>query len=462
MAPRLRLLDIACFERLVPFTHAFRFGAVSVTAAPQAFVCVTVEVEGHGIATGAAAEMMMPKWFDKNPAKSPADTIDDLRAGLTRAAAVYRDARGFDTAFGHHARTVGATAQDAAPALVRGYGPAVIDKAILDALFKALGVDAATGLRRNLPGLDARLTPDIEAGRIDDFLAGLAPRAEVALRWTVGLGDDLAELPGEIARSSLHYLKLKLGGDVARDRARLAEIAGIMARAGTITGVTLDANEQYDLPGLAALVEALTSDAALAPLRERLMYVEQPLDRATTLAHDLGDVAEGMAFIIDEADGTYDAFPEAVARGYRGVSSKACKGLYKSLLNAVRARALNEAVGRPGHYFLSGEDLTCQAGLGVQQDTALVTLLGLGHVERNGHHYVDGFGPAPAEEAEAFATAHPDLYEERDGRLQLATGSGALATRSLFRVPGLAGGAEPIWGSLARLTSQSILEGQTS
>ncbi len=36
--------------------------------------------------------------------------------------------------------------------------------------------------------------------------------------------------------------------------------------------------------------------------------------------------------------------------------------------------------------FLSGEDLTCQAGLAVQQDLALVSLLGLSHVERNGHH----------------------------------------------------------------------------
>ncbi len=41
-------------------------------------------------------------------------------------------------------------------------------------------------------------------------------------------------------------------------------------------------------------------------------------------------------------------------------------------------------------YFMSGEDLTTQAGLAVQQDLALVNLLGLTHVERNGHHYVNG------------------------------------------------------------------------
>ena len=39
---------------------------------------------------------------------------------------------------------------------------------------------------------------------------------------------------------------------------------------------------------------------------------------------------------------------------------------------------------------MSAEDLTTQAGLSVQQDLALVNLLGIRHVERNGHHYVNG------------------------------------------------------------------------
>jgi hypothetical protein len=42
--------------------------------------------------------------------------------------------------------------------------------------------------------------------------------------------------------------------------------------------------------------------------------------------------------------------------------------------------------------FIAGEDLTCQAGLAVQQDLALGALIGVTHAERNGHHYVDGFG----------------------------------------------------------------------
>ena len=37
-----------------------------------------------------AAELMIPKWFDKSPHRSNADNIDDLSAALTLAAAAYR------------------------------------------------------------------------------------------------------------------------------------------------------------------------------------------------------------------------------------------------------------------------------------------------------------------------------------------------------------------------------------
>ena len=97
----------------------------------------------------------------------------------------------------------------------------------------------------------------------------------------------------------------------------------------------------------------------------------------------------------------------ARALGYRGISSKSCKGIYKSVINATRAAKWSAAGTK---YFIAGEDLTCQAGLAVQQDLALGALIGVTHAERNGHHYVDGFGETPAAEAHAFLAAHPDLY----------------------------------------------------
>jgi hypothetical protein len=152
-------------------------------------------------------------------------------------------------------------------------------------------------------------------------------------------------------------------------------------------------------------------------------------------------------FIIDEADDSYDAFPAARAFGYRGISSKSCKGIYKSIVNATRAAKWSTEACQ---YFVTGEDLTCQAGLGVQQDLALGALIGVTHAERNGHHYVDGFGDTPAAEAEAFLVAHPDLYLRDGNKVRLAIHDGDLLTGSLT-APGFATGVHPDWPALSPL-----------
>jgi hypothetical protein len=161
--------------------------------------------------------------------------------------------------------------------------------------------------------------------------------------------------------------------------------------------------------------------------------------------------------LLDEADGTLDAFPIGRAHGWRGVSSKGCKGLYKAVLNRARCDQWNlTARNADDRCFMSAEDLTCQAGLAVQQDLALASLLGLAHCERNGHHYVDGFGAAPAAEQQAFAAAHGDLYETAGGRPRLAIRDGRIAIGSLAQ-PGFAHGADPDFGSLQPLSQAPAL-----
>jgi hypothetical protein len=94
---------------------------------------------------------------------------------------------------------------------------------------------------------------------------------------------------------------------------------------------------------------------------------------------------------------------------------------------------------------MSAEDLTIQAGLALQQDLALVSLLGITHVERNGHHYVNGMAALGAGEQQAFVDAHPDLYERSHGAVRLRIRGGELAIGSLLRGPGFASGAAPDW-----------------
>lgn len=449
-APRLRILSVEVRERMMPFVRPFRFGPSVVEAAPQAFVRIELEVEGAGRAVGQSAEMMMPRWFDKAPHKSPEQTVDDLRRVLLHAAALYADAP-WSTAYGLSADAaamqLGWAEGRGIPALAAHFGPALLDKAVVDALLRALSLTFPEGLSRNVMGLDARNARDLSADQISALLASLAPVPAVAVRHTIGLLDPLEGphgLSAEIAAARLRFFKIKIGGDLAADFDRLAAITALLTHLAPDFRATLDANEQYDPERLCQLAAGLDTPA-LRPLKARLLYIEQPFDRAETFTRPLPPALDGIPVIIDEADGGLDAFPRAIALGYRGVSSKTCKGLYKSILNAVRVRAGQGT-------FLTAEDLTCQPGLGLQQDLALVATLGLTHGERNGHHYVAGFGPAPEEEAGAFAAAHPDLYRLTDKGAALDVSRGVLATAALLSAPGFAKRAEPGWASLAPVT----------
>jgi hypothetical protein len=454
MAPRLKLRDIAFFERSVHFARPFRFGAITINATPQLFVRVEIEVEGKGAAVGASAELLVPKWFDKRPELLPEQTVDGLRRSLEIARGLYLAQTGFRPAFGLHASCIGdqvkACAEQDIPPLAASYGPAEIDKAILDALLRAADTNFFDGMANNIAGIDGRMSLDLSAADIAGFLKGRAPLPRVAIRHTVGL-DDKIEGKGGVAdvreNAGARYFKLKLSGDPEADAARLVRIGKELGALNHDYKVSLDANEQYaDLVALRALIGRLDGDAALQPIAVRLLYIEQPMPRDITRQTALGSLAT-RDFIIDEADDSYDAFPSMRPLGYRGISSKSCKGLYKSILNATRAAKWTSGAET---FFVTGEDLTCQAGLAVQQDLALGAFIGVTHAERNGHHYVDGFGETPTSEARAFATAHPDLYVCTGHGIRLSIHNGDLPTGSL-RSAGFATSVHPDWSALRPL-----------
>jgi hypothetical protein len=454
MPLRLAVRDIAFFERPVRFIRPFRFGAVVVNAAPQVFVRAEIEIEGKGSFLGASAELMVPKWFDKRPELSPGQTVGELRRSLEIARELYLAGSGFETAFGLHASRIGAQVEACAkeniPPLAAAYGPAEIDKTILDALLRGMGVNFFDGMAGNVAGIDGRLTPDLADDDIAQFLARSRRRDRVAIRHTVGL-DDRVEGAGGVAdageNAGARYFKLKLGGDPDADAERLIRIGRELATLPRDYRVTLDANEQYaDLARLSILADCFDRDSALQPIATKLLYIEQPMPRDVTRASPLGSF-KAYDFIIDEADDSYDAFPAARALGYRGISSKSCKGIYKSVVNATRAAKWSAENGK---FFVTAEDLTCQAGLGVQQDLALGALIGVTHAERNGHHYVEGFGDTPASEAESFLIAHPDLYTRDGNTIRLAIHDGDLLTGSLIS-PGFATAVHPDWSALSPL-----------
>src|SRR5215470_68127 len=245
MTPRIEVKSIEFSERRVPFQHPFRFGAVTVNEAPQIFVHVTVEVGGVR-SSGAAAELMVPKWFNKDPGLSAGDTIDQLRKSAEIARGLYLGRKTPDTGFGLHAACAGAQVAECGkagiPALAAHFGAAEIDKAILDALLRAQQMDFFSGMRSNIAGLDARLTPDLDDAAISDFLARCTVSPRIAVRYTIGMLDTLDSVD-EAIRTKYRYFKIKLCGNPAKDRARLSDLAALLGDSDY--RATLDANEQY-------------------------------------------------------------------------------------------------------------------------------------------------------------------------------------------------------------------------
>src|SRR3989449_7182117 len=205
--------------------------------------------------------MLVPKWFDKDPALSNEQNIDQLRASLALARDAYL-AAGDNTAFGHwidnYGPQIALGAAQGMNSLTACFGPALIDRALLDALCRALGVSFYEAIRSNLPGISAPgWQADLAGFDMDGFLSQLSPATKIAARHTVGLldpvtpadkkvNDGLPETLGEVvARYGHRWFKLKVGGDAKADVERLVAIAAVLDRNEEPYQATLDGNEQY-------------------------------------------------------------------------------------------------------------------------------------------------------------------------------------------------------------------------
>lgn len=463
----LKVKDASIFERAVSMRMPFRFGAATVTEASQIFVHLVVEDEQGRTADGYAAELMVPKWFDKNPELSNADNEEQLRQSVHMAVALAGSAAPA-TAFGLHATLEPQQHAQAAEkdlnGLIASFGLALVDRAILDALCRLHDLTVTEALRANLPNINTATTPDLDGFDIAGFLRNLQPRPTIHLRHTVGYIDPLTpgEISGprrndglpeclseEIQTYGIRHFKLKLSGRPQEDAHRLTQIAAVIAPLPDYR-VTLDGNEQFaDEDAVIELMDRIDTEASLSRLRQKLLFVEQPIIRTVALSKPVNRLAKRIALEIDESDGTQDAFLQAKEQGYLGVSSKSCKGFYRSILNRMRVQKWNN--NSTGNYFMSAEDLTTQAGIAVQQDLALAALIGLDHIERNGHHYVDGMHGASEVENATWIASHGDLYSDDQGHARLSIKNGQLLLKTVLAAKGL--GVEQ---SAARATFQTL------
>jgi hypothetical protein len=445
------------FERDCKLRLPFRFGVITVTEGTQAILRVRIALEDGRTSEGVAAEALGAKWFEKSPAYSDAQNLDQLRQALQIAIDHYT-ARGWDTPFGLYAdsyrQQIARGAELGLNPLVASYGPALLDRAVIDALGKVTGQSFAAMIAANLPGIAAtELTTDIGKDHLAAFLGGLKPSETIDVRHTVGLVDPLtaADRPAaERVNDGLpetleevvsyyrgRYYKLKVGGNVAADLDRLTKIASVLDAGAGDYRVTFDGNEQYDdVDGILELWRKVEESPALANMVKRTLFIEQPIKRQSALSRPVTALAKYRPVIIDESDGELSTFPKALELGYAGVSSKNCKGFYKSILNAARVARLGK-----GH-FMSAEDLTTWPGVSVQQDLALVSLLGMTHVERNAHHFIDGLSMVPEAEQLAFVARHPQLYEKNPGKPARLRAKGGTLQLASLGCPGFAVGVD--------------------
>jgi len=445
--PKLKLIAADFFERPVTLRLPFRFGVVTLTQAPQVFVRARIKLADGREGDGVSAELLAPKWFDKSPALTNEENFHQLRVSLAMAKLALL-AVGPDTPFGLSAaideelhKSCGRVHLNG---LIASFGLALIDRAIIDALGRLENTSVFELVKTNQLGLDATTATDLAGFDFGKLLRSLKPAQSIHARHTVGLVDSLTrtETAGKRIDDGLpesleevvgayghRYFKLKVAGQIDADIDRLSRIASVLDR-GQSYQATLDGNEQYrDIDEVTALWRRIGEEPRLARLKSSIIFIEQPIARDRALSASVKSLSDEIPIEIDESDADVGVFPQARALGYRGISSKSCKGFYRALINRARIEKWNAE--EPGRYFMSAEDLTTQAGVAVQQDLALATLIGATHVERNGHHYVDGMSGVPKAEQDAFLAAHPDVYHRAGDNVRVTIRDGVIALGSL-------------------------------
>jgi hypothetical protein len=477
MTNQLRVKEVEFYERDVKFRMPFEFGVITLTKEPQTFARVRIELQNGRESWGMAAEVLCPKWFDKNPRLSNEENMQQLRRSLAVAVKIYTLDKGFETPFGlfcgKFEEQIGSCRSLHMNSLIASFGPALLDRAILDALCRIHGISFYEAIRTNLVGMHGHpLIPELGRFDFNSFLEGLKPSKRIHSRHTVGLSDPISAadqgaekvddglpetLEEVISFYGITFFKLKVCGEIDTDLARLRKIASVLDRMLERYYVTLDGNEQYQEIGeVEELWKRISEDPRLGRFSEAVLLIEQPLSRTVAFEQDVSELSRFRPVIIDESDFDLDAFPKAKYLGYRGVSSKQCKGFYKAVINLGRCLLWNSR-HLQDRYLMSGEDLTLQPGLAVQQDLALASLLGLNHLERNGHHYVRGMEALPDLEQKAFLNAHPDLYTSDGDLVRLQIQQGVLEIGSLA-CPGFASAAEPLWSGMRRVSYDSLLK----
>lgn len=432
-----------------------------------------VRADGTSRAFGCSADWPSVGWLDKRPGLSSEEKLSGLLGLVAYAADAYAAEGGspFASAFGLwracHGQILAEGRRRGQEDLSAAFASSLLERALIDAVCRIEGRTFLDALRDD--------TLCIRPGEVHPELAGISgypalpevPQHRLSIRHTVGLADPLmeADLPaadrvsdGEpetleayIRQDGLTHFKVKVSGDADEAIDRLERIwLTITSRfdPGVAPRVTLDCNEAYtDTEALERFVAML--EEKLPDLFASIVLIEQPLPRSTDVSAGDSDALRRIALrkplIIDEGDGVVEAFREALAAGYSGVSHKNCKGVFKSLLNRMLCDRMAQS-GRPA--IMSAEDLTHMPLVSLHQDFAVVMALGLDNAERNAHHYFYGMKHLTGREKAVAADDYPGLYTRRRDEWFLDIRRGAVDCTAIAGATGFGVVREPDWEAM--------------
>lgn len=436
----------------------FRYGITTMTTLPHVFLRTNWQLNDHPC-TGLAAENLPPKWFTKDASHSIDVEIDEMLEVIQQAVRLAGEMGTAQNVFAFWLCLQAGMEEwrqaMKVPPLLAGLGTSLVERSLLDAFCRSQATTLARAVHENSLGIDlGAIHPELQNSHPTDWLPA-APLEAVTVRHTVGLCDPLFDtdidpanspddglpvtLEGATRAYGLRQFKLKLSGNPGEDEPRLERTFSLLDTVAPEDWTfSLDANENYaSAQEFCAAWSRLSTRPWMQRRLTRLLFVEQPVRRADALTPtaDWRSWPDAPPLIIDESDGEPNSLRTALGLGYRGVSHKNCKGVFRGLANSCLLRSRRtDSRGRP--LFMSGEDLANLGPVALQQDLAVQALLGNRSVERNGHHYFRGLSMWPPAWRHAVMESHVDLYQLLPGTTPtLHIAAGCLNLHSVNTAP---------------------------
>ena len=195
-AVEIRLEDVRFYMRNVHTRMPFKYGAAVLTAVPILHVVAQGALKNGTPVQGVAADILPPKWFDKDPAKSYEDNVADLLWAAQAARAAYLDAARSSASFfaiwqDGYEQTVSAGDAHGLNRLTAVHGSTLMERALIDAVGCGVGASYFELLKDNLLGLElGAIHPELQ-GVEPSQVIGDAPLTQLHVRHTVGLADPI-------------------------------------------------------------------------------------------------------------------------------------------------------------------------------------------------------------------------------------------------------------------------------